>query len=295
MIWGESIVEFSFKIKNDRIMQGEDLSGNTGNVNVYKCIFDIECEFPDLMWFCVFKQDDSVYRQLIEDGSCIIPYEVLTNPLPVYIGCYGTTAYEEIKRVSTNLIQFDVRPGAYSESTAPEVPEPDVWETLVGRAVPIIGENGNWFLYDLKQNKYIDTGYPSRGEGSALTKEELALIESVPQKQNIYSVISLVGADGTVIMEDNQEARLEVLPSVNDVPTLILNLPEEIPIRYISWVIFPAQEAAPSVTYGDIRWSGVDCDENGVFTPVGGVNYILQVQNIGSEEAVNLIGNVGRW
>lgn len=156
----------NFEIHNDRLRSVKYPKGVTGNVNTYVCHFDIACDIPDLIWFCVFKQGDIVYRQTIENNICKIPQEVLVNTEPLYIGCYGTNAKDDIKRVSTNLIFFDVKEGAYSESTMPDTPTPDEWETLVSKTIPIIGENGNWFVYDMAEGKYVDTGCPSRGKSS---------------------------------------------------------------------------------------------------------------------------------
>lgn len=167
----------NFEIHNDRLKSVKYPKGVTGNVNTYICHFDIACDIPDLIWFCVFKQGDIVYRQTIENNTCKIPQEVLVNTEPLYIGCYGTNAKDDIKRVSTNLIFFDVKEGAYSESTMPDTPTPDVWETLVSKTIPIIGENGNWFVYDMTEDKYVDTGKPSKDKvnlSDYCTKKEVA-------------------------------------------------------------------------------------------------------------------------
>lgn len=196
----------NFEIHNDRLKSVKYPKGVTGNVNTYSCQFDIACDIPDLVWFCIFKQGDVVYRQIIENGTCIIPSEVLVNTEPLYIGCYGTNA-ERITRVSTNLIYFDVKEGAYSESTMPETPTPDVWETLVNKTIPIIGENGNWFVYDITSEKYIDTGKPSQGSGGGTGGENGATFVPSVSEEGVLSwtndkglpnpePVKIVGEDG---------------------------------------------------------------------------------------------------
>lgn len=155
-----------FKIQNDRLTSVKYPKGVTGNVNTYICQFEISCDVPNLMWFCVFIQGKEVYIRDIVDNTCLIPEEVLADAEPIYIGCYGTNCSDNIKRVSTNLVFFDVRQGAYTEGTQPKVPTPDVWETLVARMTPIIGENGNWFTYDITVGDYVDTGKSSEGRGN---------------------------------------------------------------------------------------------------------------------------------
>lgn len=139
-------------------------NGYTGNVNVYRVNFNIHSEIEGLTWFCVFKQNDVAYVRLIEDNACVFPAEVLQNDGVVEIGCYAEPFGDEnYKRISTNWVNVNILKGAYSEATAPEVPQPDVWETLVSRSIPVIGENGNWFVYDLTVKDYVDSGVSAKG------------------------------------------------------------------------------------------------------------------------------------
>ena len=137
-------------------------------------------------------------------------------------------------------------------------------------------------------------------DNMAIRAKEIAEDAEALAKQDLVTISNNVSNDGTIMMTHNTETRLASVPLVNDVPTLILNLPDTeygIVLDYMSWVIFPACDVTPSVTVvGDISWSGVDCDETGAFTPVAGVNYRLQVRNIGWNGAEpKIIGNVARW
>ena len=224
----------NFEIHNDRLNSVKYPKGVTGNVNTYVCQFDIACDIPDLIWFCIFKQGGTVYRQLIENSSCLIPSEVLVSAEPLYIGCYGTNADDNITRVSTNLIYFDVKEGAYSESTIPDTPTPDVWETLVSKTVPIIGENGNWFTYDLQTGTYVDTGKPSQGggngDGTNLTPEQMANINDVPNKADKSYVDEKVG-DVTALASEAKSsansARL-IAEGANETARYAENIAEEV-------------------------------------------------------------------
>ena len=153
-------MEFNFKIKGDKLISGGILSGNSGNVNMYTCRFKI-VENADFTWLCVFKQGDEAYQQVIENGSCIIPKEMLENSGEFRIGCYGSDGNA---RISTNWLEFSVADGAYCKATVPKEPTPDVWESLITRTLPYIGENGNWYVYDKEQKIYKDSGSASRGE-----------------------------------------------------------------------------------------------------------------------------------
>lgn len=147
-------MELNFKIQKDKLIAGSVLEGNSGSVNTYICNFEI-LDNKDYMWLCVFKKGDTAYKQVIKQGKCVIPKEVLENQGDIKIGCYGVW---DDARVSTNWLTFSVKDGAYSEATAPEEPTPDVWEELVMNAVPYIGETGSWYVYDKEKKEYVDSG-----------------------------------------------------------------------------------------------------------------------------------------
>lgn len=156
-------MRIDFKIKNDMLVLERQRETFSGNVNFYECSFDIQTN-QELVWICVFKKGDKVYQQVIENGVCMIPQEVLFAEGELEIGCYAASNTEKFQRISTNWVSVKVLKGAYSEGTAPKVPEKDVWETLMLKNVPHIGENGNWYIYDAEKMDYVDTGRSSVGE-----------------------------------------------------------------------------------------------------------------------------------
>ncbi|MBQ7985689.1 MAG: hypothetical protein IJ304_00275 [Clostridia bacterium] len=147
-------MELNFKIQGDRLIAGSVLEGNSGNVGTYICNFDI-LDNKGYMWLCVFKKGDTAYKQVIKQGKCVIPHEVLETCGNIQIGCYGV--WDNV-RVSTNWLTFDVAEGAYSNATVPQEPTPDVWEELMLKTLPYIGESGNWFTYDIEKETYVDSG-----------------------------------------------------------------------------------------------------------------------------------------
>lgn len=156
-------MRIDFKIKNDMLVLERQRETYSGNVNFYECSFDIQTN-QELVWLCVFKKDDKVYQQVIENGVCMIPQEVLFADGELEIGCYAASNTEKFQRISTNWVSVKVSKGAYSDGTAPKVPEKDVWETLMLKNVPYIGENGNWYIFDTEKLDYIDSGRSSVGE-----------------------------------------------------------------------------------------------------------------------------------
>ncbi|MBO5059987.1 MAG: hypothetical protein J6C82_03645 [Clostridia bacterium] len=355
-------MEYKLIIKNDRLILTGRFDGYTGNVNTYSCYFNIDTDVDGLEWFCVFKQGESCYVQLINNNRCIIPYEVLSITEPLYVGCYAVAAGETVKRISTNWVAFDLQNGAYCEGATPSVPTPDVWETLVMNAVPIIGDNGDWYVYDLEKKEYIDTGKIAQGttgvdgytpqkgtdywtdddkaeivddvkdeldfdaklEGKQdiLTFDETPAINSTNPvtsdgvfrrivtldsrlsdveisliyKQDIATVIIYADDEyGTVMLRHNQEARLATVPEVDGVPTLSLVLPDTLANNYESYLCFTSGDVATNVIYSGIKFVGVDCDSDGVFSPMANVNYEIAFKNLGTGDSPNIIARVGSW
>ena len=156
-------MRIDFKIKDDMLVLEGKRKTVSGNVNFYECGFDIQTN-QELVWICVFKKGDEVYQQAIENGACLIPEEVLLKDGKIEVGCYATSNFQDFKRVSTNWVLLEISKGAYSEGTAPKIPEKDVWETLILKSVPVIGENGNWYIFDIEKMEYVDSGRNSVGE-----------------------------------------------------------------------------------------------------------------------------------
>lgn len=165
-------MQYDFNVINDKLVCDKRKTPLTGNVNTYRCVFQIESNIENLYWFCVFEREGNAYVQPILNGECFIPKEVLLSEGGIKIGCYGTNLKEDdYKRVSTNWVYFNSLEGAYSEASVPEVPEPDLWEELVLKSVPMIGENGNWFVYDMSHGKYVDTGVSAEGKDGYTPKK----------------------------------------------------------------------------------------------------------------------------
>lgn len=163
-------MQYNFNIINDKMVCDKRDTPLTGNVNTYRCVFNIKADIENLLWFCVFERDGKAYVQPILDNECFIPHEVLIREGAIKIGCYATNLkQDDYKRISTNWVYFTSLEGAYTDASVPEVPEPDVWEELVLKSVPIIGENGNWFTYDMVSGEYVDTGISAAGSNVDLS------------------------------------------------------------------------------------------------------------------------------
>lgn len=288
-------MDFNFIISGSRLIAEGAFEGFTGNVNTYFCNFDIRSEIENATWFCVFRQGDFYITQMLEDGRCIIPAEVLECDKPAYIGCFATSGAEEsFQRISTNWVIFNVEKGAYCEASSPQTPMPDVWEVLLKKHLPYIGENGNWFVFDIDKNTYSDSnisakaidGYtPVRGTDYWTDNDKEEIEDNI--KSDLLSVI--VSSGDNITLQNNQEVRL------GELSALSIALPSEINLRHESYLSFTSGETATILTYSGITFKGDDCDSSGDFVPSANTNYEIAFKNIGTTVNPNIIARVGSW
>lgn len=196
-------MEFGFKIKNDLLVPKGVARGVTGNVNSYTCRFELEDAPDDFLWICVFRQGANTYQQVIENGACIVPAEVLEKAEPLYVGCYATKESGDFARISTNWVSVPLSEGAYSDASAPKIPTPDVWEELLFKKLPYIGENGNWFLYYPHIEGYADSnvlakGYTPKKGVDYWTDSEISEVKADIAESIMDGITLSVGEDGIV-------------------------------------------------------------------------------------------------
>lgn len=157
---------FYFTLDGDSLVLSDYKTvAKTGNVNSYTCNFNLDKDLDDLDVFSTFKSGDKVYTiKLSDDFSCTIPHELLTETGEISVGIYATNfGGEDFKRISSNWVNLAVNDGAYAEElTAPPTPTPDFWEVLASKMTPKIGDNGNWFIWDLESGKYHDTNVSAK-------------------------------------------------------------------------------------------------------------------------------------
>lgn len=166
-------MRIEFSVHGDRLEAVGRNEAYTGNVNTYQCVFQFSEAWDGFSPVAVFSVDGEFITVSIADGQCDLPAEALTDRKNIRIGVYGTKSagQDDYQRISTNWTPpFYIREGAYCEGTAPEVPTPELWEQYVAQmqaaidnGCPQIGENGNWFLWDVSEKQLADSGLPSRG------------------------------------------------------------------------------------------------------------------------------------
>ena len=132
---------------------------------------------------CSFIRKGQCMTALIEDNQCVVPYELMKKPADFKMGVFGADENME-KRISTNLLEFSVEPGAYKEDAQIALDAPtEIWEELVLKTVPKIGENKNWYLWDIKTQSYVDTGIYAAVDNMEKLKNKTTQISDTPSDE----------------------------------------------------------------------------------------------------------------
>ena len=167
-------MNFYFKVNGDALtltnLKKEAVSGNT---NTYVAEFILNSDWENLIRYAVFTKDDNSFICVLdENNTCTLPHEILSDSGVASIGLYGTNCDDDIKRISTNTVNIEILKGALSEDTIPITPTPSVWEQLVKKTCPKIGNNSNWYLYNLSSEEYEDTGVLARPDSTIYYNKE---------------------------------------------------------------------------------------------------------------------------
>ncbi|MBS6833589.1 MAG: hypothetical protein KH216_12345, partial [Clostridiales bacterium] len=123
-------MQYNFEVSGD-VLKLRERDGVTGNVNTYECIFEFDEAWEGFDAFAVFVSDAPVTVE-INGGRCMIPREFLDKTGYSAVGCFGTTAGDPVRRISTNFVYLNIRGGAYDAGYLPATP--DLWEQCYVKA-----------------------------------------------------------------------------------------------------------------------------------------------------------------
>lgn len=101
-------------------------------------------------------------------GSEKIPYEVMRYSGDAIMLMSGYSVEPDgslgVKIVTASAF-VAVDPAESDTQNEPDIPEATEFEKIVAKlGAPYIGENGNWFVWDVYTHEFVDTGLPARGE-----------------------------------------------------------------------------------------------------------------------------------
>ena len=156
-------MNYLLSVKNEIITKRPDIKLLTGNIGTYTISFNFDEHWQGLLKFVSFTNNSETYILQSENDTVTVPAEILENPGLWSFGVFATNGEDNIKRISSNLLEFEVVKGAYSEGLSPQTPTPDIWESLFKNSIPTIIED-YWYIYSIDENQYVNTGNRAVGE-----------------------------------------------------------------------------------------------------------------------------------
>ena len=159
-------IDVPFVVEKQRITQPTQTELMSGGHNYFYATFTLCDTWEDISSIkAVFCREGDAVLMPLEEGNecleCLIPWEVMTYKGAFEVGIFGDD------RLLTNLAYVKVGQGCITEGDEPKPPTPD-WFKMVEDLTdkyPIIGENGNWYLWDIESRCYVDSGHSSVGIG----------------------------------------------------------------------------------------------------------------------------------
>ncbi len=149
-----------FNVQNQIIKRTDSLLPVADSRNYLKAEFKVTDEWQGAI-AAVFGYGKSFYRVLLDnDNCCIVPWEVIKAPqFTVSLYCEGESL------ITSNTAEVLVEPSGMKEGAQPTEPTSEIWQQYmlkmqqnIENAVPYIGENGNWYFYDVELGGYTDSG-----------------------------------------------------------------------------------------------------------------------------------------
>lgn len=156
-------------------------------------------EWEGLQKTAQFTQGERTYNRNLVEDKCKLPVEITEGLFKVSVfgyaesGIRGTTA-----PINENLKGS----GFVSDGEDPIPPTPDLYAQLIAQfntaiqnSVPIIGKNGNWWLWNPETGVYEDSKTPASGSGSSsnavqYVEQALTKDQKTQARQNIGAASS---------------------------------------------------------------------------------------------------------
>ena len=106
----------------------------TSNVESVVCEFEFANTYTDQL-FAVMYRDKTLNRMVeIQNGSCVIPWELLETEGMLYIGAcaLSTQGPAVLKRTTSNAAAVRIQKSLYYDTVLNAMPTPELWEQIVG-------------------------------------------------------------------------------------------------------------------------------------------------------------------
>ncbi len=149
-----------FKVDNQMIKRTDSFLPVADSRNYLKAEFKTTDEWQGAIT-AVFGYGGCFYRVLLDESNCCtVPWEVIKAPhFTVSLFC------GDERLITANAVDVTVEQSGLKDGAQPSEPTPEIWQQYMSRmqgsiekAVPYIGENGNWYFYNTESDTYEDSG-----------------------------------------------------------------------------------------------------------------------------------------
>ncbi len=149
-----------FEVVNQKIKRIDNFEVVSDSKNYLKAHFTFSDEWKGDIT-AIFGYEDKYYTVLLESGECTVPWEVIKPyGFSVSVVCGD--------RITSNCEVVIVEKSGYIEGETPKAPTPDVYEQILSSVKSAyIGDNGNWFEWNVESKAFVDTGLKAKGEDNA--------------------------------------------------------------------------------------------------------------------------------
>ena len=153
-------MQLEFKI-NEQFITHENPEKNVvaNSVNYLTCKFAFSEDWDGIIKTAVFvSANGNIYNVILDEcGSCTVPYEVIEHP-------HFTVSVFGGDRITANKVVVKVSKSGYMAGKTPSEPTPDVYTQILNSIKsPYVGENGNWYIWDVDKRDFVDSGYKAQG------------------------------------------------------------------------------------------------------------------------------------
>ena len=203
-----------FNVQHQTITRTDNYKVVGGSQNYLRARFTFCDEWEGVTATAVFSTNSGKhYSTLIENGECLVPWEVLTGA-EFWVGVFGG------ERMTTSTARVAVKPGVKFNASPGVQPTPTAYEKLVNRVesaleqAPYIGENNTWWVGGEDTGVAATEPGPKgdRGESGITVPLGGYVTLSVDDDGNLYAYSS--GDNGTRFEYDGTNGNLYVVQEV---------------------------------------------------------------------------------
>lgn len=133
--------QLQFRIRGQTISRADRFFVVAKSLNYLKAGFEfITDDWDGLQKVALFTRDGTSYKMILDDGACMVPWELLAEPGEITVSAYGAGWDDDVILDTVNTATITVYESGYVEEAEnqPE-PTPEVWEQILSRLENIDG------------------------------------------------------------------------------------------------------------------------------------------------------------